>query len=155
MKGEWKPTGLLLGIVIFSSFMIGFSGVFLDFGERYEQPLYYTPVSGDTTTQLQFNNETFNQISEVNERLEDLQNKLGASGEGEFNPLTIFDILNFLYFYISSVFLTIPNMINDLALQASLSLGIFIPNWFLTVIIIAPIIIIIGVIISWATKRST
>lgn len=133
-----KISSTMVGIIIFSGLMAGMTSVIIDLGSNYQKT--------DT-----FDSDAFDKTAEINERVENITSKI--QNPTGFLPADFFDILNFLFFGIASIFTTIPTIIDSIVTAISSELGIFIPSWLIVILAVVPIILIIMAILSIVTKR--
>lgn|SRR3990167_8626344 len=133
-----KLSETLIALVIVSGVMVGLGTAVSSLGANY----------GRTET---FDYASFDQTTDIRESAESLQAKLGSSTG--FNPLIVFDLLNFLFFNFVGIFLAIPNMISDIIYLASGELGVLVPEWLITIGIVATIVFVVAKVASIAAKR--
>ncbi len=137
-----KLLEIIVGIILFSGVMSGIGIIAADLGVNYGKA-DVLDVDG------------FDQISEVNEKSQQLQEKL-ASEEG-WNPQTAFDVLNLVFFDISNILFSIPNMLTDIIQQAGLALNgdstTLLPMWFIGVLVAIVAITIVIKVVEIVTKR--
>jgi len=111
-----KLSSLVFAIFIGIGVILGSGMIIEDLGSIYNK-------------QETFNYTAFNLTSDLNSKIESLKDKL--TSKAGFDPSAIFDILAFFIFDISSIILSIPNILItmlNLAGKALPSVGL--PGWF-------------------------
>ena len=123
-----KLAEIFTALLIMSGVIIGMGTAVSSLGANY----------GKTDT---FAYSTFDQTSEVQKQADKLNSQLSLN-QTNFDPLKAFDILNFMFYGLSALFLTIPNMIHDITYLISLQLGFLIPDWLLGLTVVIALITI-------------
>lgn len=132
---------MLVGVLMVSGLVTGMGIAVSDLGSNY----------GKTD---QFNYTAFNETSGIQQASQNLVNNLNATNSKDFDPLHVFDVLNFLFFQVSPIIFALPNFIIDLINQASFATGGLIPGWLIGLAIVATLIVIAMKVFSFATRRS-
>ena len=98
-----------------------------------------------------FNYTVFDTTGNITATADELQAKIGS---GTTNDLVaVFDVLNFLFFDLSAIFFTIPNLIHDIVSQTSNELGAFLPKWLFQLIYVSALIAIVVKVASIVFRR--
>ena len=136
-----KLSEMLLSVLVVSGLVAGMGIAVSDLGGNY----------GKTD---QFNYAAFNQTSQVEEQSHNLVNRLNATSSQGFQPLQVFDVLNFLFFQVTPILFALPGIIISIISATSGATGGLIPGWLIGLATIAVLIVVALKVLSIATRRS-
>lgn len=136
-----KLSDMFVSVLVVSALVGGMGIAVSDLGANY----------GKTD---QFDYSVFNQTTQVQSSSQDLVNKLNATSSQGFNPLQVFDVLNFLFFQVSPIIFALPNLIINIINMTSNATGGLIPGWLIGLAIVATLIVVAMKVLSIATRRS-
>lgn len=123
-----KLTNILVNIVVVTMVITGIGLGVNELGTNY----------GKTDT---IDTDQFDKLEEIETKATALQDELGT--QTGFNPSVVFDVLNFIFFDVAGIFLTIPDIITSLLTGANVELGAIIPAFIIGGLILIVMIIIV------------